>query len=114
VVEIGAGLDTRYERLDNGRAHWLELDLPDSMALRRTFFEDTDRRTMICGNAMHSDLHQAVAARPAAYCFISEAVAIYLEEDAVQAVVRALGSAFRAPPSSPARRWSRVKAATTR
>ena len=30
VVEIGVGLNTRHERLDNGRAHWIEFDLPDS------------------------------------------------------------------------------------
>ena len=29
VVEIGAGLNTRFERLDNGRVHWFDLDLPD-------------------------------------------------------------------------------------
>src|SRR5919109_2471064 len=38
VVEIGAGLNTRFERLDNGLAHWLEVDLPDAMTLRRRFF----------------------------------------------------------------------------
>ena len=26
VVEIGAGLNTRFERLDNGRVHWFDLD----------------------------------------------------------------------------------------
>lgn len=38
VVEIGAGLNTRYERLDNGQAQWIEIDLPDSMALRSGFW----------------------------------------------------------------------------
>src|SRR5580692_9777205 len=35
VVEIGAGLNTRFERLDNGRLHWFDLDLPDVVELRR-------------------------------------------------------------------------------
>lgn len=43
IVEIGCGLDTRFERIDNGRATWFELDLPDSIALRRSFFEDGPR-----------------------------------------------------------------------
>jgi O-methyltransferase involved in polyketide biosynthesis len=29
VVHIGCGLDTRFERLDNGRVEWFDLDLPD-------------------------------------------------------------------------------------
>ncbi|MGW0609036.1 class I SAM-dependent methyltransferase [Streptomyces sp. NPDC002788] len=29
VVELGTGLNTRYERTDSGRARWFELDLPD-------------------------------------------------------------------------------------
>lgn len=50
VIEIGAGLNTRYERLDNGTAKWLEIDLPDAMDLRRRFFEETERRTMHAGS----------------------------------------------------------------
>jgi O-methyltransferase involved in polyketide biosynthesis len=38
MVELGTGLNTRFERLDNGRVHWFDLDLPDVMALRRVFF----------------------------------------------------------------------------
>ncbi|MEU2736091.1 hypothetical protein ABZ656_11820 [Streptomyces sp. NPDC007095] len=44
---IGAGLNTRYERADNGRARSFELDLPDVIDLRRAFFADTPRRTML-------------------------------------------------------------------
>lgn len=28
VVEIGAGLNTRFERVDNGEVRWFDLDLP--------------------------------------------------------------------------------------
>jgi O-methyltransferase involved in polyketide biosynthesis len=41
VVEIGTGLNTRFERVDNGQVHWFDLDLPDTIELRRTFFADT-------------------------------------------------------------------------
>ena len=47
VVELGTGLNTRFERTDNGTAHWIDLDLPDTIELRRRFFEDTDRREMV-------------------------------------------------------------------
>lgn len=94
VVEIGAGLNTRYERLDNGQAHWLELDLPDSMALRRRFFEDTDRRTMVAASALDEGWHARVKALPGPYCFVSEAVLIYLDNADVERCLRSLGEAF--------------------
>ncbi|MET9966896.1 class I SAM-dependent methyltransferase [Streptomyces sp. NPDC006356] len=50
VVEIGTGLNTRFERLDNGTVHWIDLDLPDVIELRRSFFEDTDRRRMLAAS----------------------------------------------------------------
>lgn len=34
VVCLGEGLETQYWRVDNGRAHWLSVDLPESIALR--------------------------------------------------------------------------------
>ena len=41
VVELGTGLNTRFERTDNGSVHWIDLDLPDTIELRRRFFADT-------------------------------------------------------------------------
>ena len=35
VVHIGCGLDSRFERVDNGRVEWYDLDLPEVIELRR-------------------------------------------------------------------------------
>ncbi|MEM1022996.1 MAG: class I SAM-dependent methyltransferase [Myxococcota bacterium] len=94
VVEIGAGLNTRYERLDNGRAQWIELDLPDSLSLRRQFFEDTERRHMVAANVMDSSWHQELAQHRGPYCFVSEAVLIYLDEPQVETTLRQLVEKF--------------------
>ena len=44
VVEIGCGLDTGFDRVDDGRVRWFDLDLPDAVALRWRFFDDEPRR----------------------------------------------------------------------
>ena len=31
IVNIGCGLDTTFERVDNGKIHWYDLDLPDTI-----------------------------------------------------------------------------------
>lgn len=84
VVEIGAGLNTRYERLDNGKARWLEIDLPDAMELRRRFFDDTPRRTMHAGSIVDEDWIALAHALPSPWCFVSEAVIMYLPEGEVR------------------------------
>ncbi|GAB3833019.1 class I SAM-dependent methyltransferase [Kribbella italica] len=87
VVEIGAGLNTRFERLDNGTCHWFELDLPDSMELRQRFFRPSDRRGMLAGSITDPAWIEAVRARPAPYFFVAEAVLFYLPRDDAQYAV---------------------------
>ncbi|MFJ8594990.1 class I SAM-dependent methyltransferase [Streptomyces sp. NPDC093598] len=95
VVEIGTGLNTRYERVDNGRARWFELDLPDVIALRRTFFTDTPRRTMIAASVTDESWAAEVAARTDGPClFVAEAVLPYLHEPDVRRVVDLLADRF--------------------
>ncbi|NEP63473.1 MAG: class I SAM-dependent methyltransferase [Symploca sp. SIO2G7] len=79
VVEIGCGLNTRFERLDNGQLTWFDLDLPDTIALRKQFFKDTPRRKMIAASVLDTEWFEQVKATGGPWCFISEAVIIYLD-----------------------------------
>lgn len=94
VVEIGAGLNTRYERLDNGQARWFELDLPDALDLRRRFFADTERRTLLAGSVLDEDWLDTVAATGGPWLFVAEAVLIYLPEPDVRRVVTRFAHRF--------------------
>ncbi|MEM6992730.1 MAG: class I SAM-dependent methyltransferase [Myxococcota bacterium] len=87
IVEIGCGLNTRFERIDNGRATWFDLDLPDSIALRRRFFEDAPRRTMIAASVLDEAWLEQVRATGGPTLLLSEAVMIYLEERLVRDAV---------------------------
>lgn len=84
VVEIGAGLNTRFERVDNGEVRWFDLDLPDSMTLRKQFFEETERRQFIRASALDIDWIERVKAVNAPCMFVAEGVLIYLSEEQVQ------------------------------
>lgn len=92
VIEIGVGLNTRFERLDNGRARWFELDLPDAMTLRRHFFTDGPRRTSIAASVADPSWVAVVHASPGPYLFIAEAVFGFLTEDQVVAALDLIGS----------------------
>lgn len=41
IVNLGAGLCTRFSRLDNGEVRWYEVDFPEVIALRRKFFSES-------------------------------------------------------------------------
>jgi O-methyltransferase involved in polyketide biosynthesis len=47
VVNLGSGLDTTFDRVDNGSVRWYNVDLPDSMAFRRRFIPPKERCTDI-------------------------------------------------------------------
>ena len=43
VVNIGAGLDTSFFRLDNGKIKWYDLDLPQAIEFRKTVLSESTR-----------------------------------------------------------------------
>jgi O-methyltransferase involved in polyketide biosynthesis len=94
VVEIGTGLNTRFERVDNGAVHWLDLDLPDTIELRRSFFADTSRRRMVTASALDEAWLQLVAESPGPYFFVTEGVLVYLPEVGVTRTLARIAERF--------------------
>lgn len=94
VVELGTGLNTRFERVDNGTCHWVDLDLPDTIEMRRRFFADTGRRRMVAASVLDDDWHDVVARCPGPYFLVSEGVLVYLDEEEVKSSLRLTGSRF--------------------
>ncbi len=47
VINIGAGLDTTFQRIDDGRVLWINLDLPDVVELRQQLIPDSEREITI-------------------------------------------------------------------
>jgi len=92
VVEIGAGLNTRFERLDNGRVHWYDLDLPDIVDIRRDFFVDSERRVTLAASVLDPEWIETVHRSPPPYFLVAETVFVYLEEERVKAALRQIAS----------------------
>lgn len=94
-VEIGCGLNTRFERVDNGKVHWFDLDLPDSMAVRQRFFSETDRRKFIAASVLDPSWIDTVkSAGNLPIMFVAEGVLIYLTEAEVKQVFTLLVENF--------------------
>ncbi|MCB0508445.1 MAG: class I SAM-dependent methyltransferase [Bacteroidetes bacterium] len=52
ILDIGSGLDTTYYRCDNGKALWYDLDMPDSMALRKQLLPPPNNRVTYIAKSM--------------------------------------------------------------
>ena len=98
VVNIACGLDTRFYRVDNGTIRWYNLDLPETIAVRRRFFQEDARVQMIAKSAMDPSWAKQVDATGGNVLVIIEGLTMYLTESAVARMLRIIG-----------RRFSRVK-----
>ncbi|WP_200892396.1 class I SAM-dependent methyltransferase [Aliterella atlantica] len=60
---------------------WFDLDLPDAIAIRQSFFSSSDRRKLIAASALDTDwIAQVKATNNAPYLFICEGVLIQVKQ----------------------------------
>ncbi|TWI75307.1 methyltransferase (TIGR00027 family) [Desulfobotulus alkaliphilus] len=84
VVNVGAGLDTRFFRMDTGRMDWYEMDLPEVMKIRRLFFGEDQRYHMVDASLKDPDWHRQILCANRPLLIIVEGVLMYLEEACVR------------------------------
>ncbi len=95
IVDLGCGLDTRFERIDNGQCDWYGLDLPEVIELRNELLGESPRCHCIASSVLDlswMDVLDSQAGRPV--LFLAEAVLVYLEEADVRRLVQALAGRF--------------------
>lgn len=86
VIQLGAGLDARYERLHYPAiTHWYDLDLDDSIALRRRFLTESERNTYIVSSMFDYGWMEIVNAHGKQVLIILEGVLMYFSPEEVEA-----------------------------
>ena len=83
IVNIGCGLDTTYERINNHYVTWYDLDLADVIALRRRFLNESDNRKFIASSFLDPDWFNEMAGDNR-ILFISSGVFPYFEESVIK------------------------------
>lgn len=96
VVHIGCGFDLRFERVDNGRVEWYDLDLPDVIEFRRKLICDDGERYHLLGCSVLEDawLEEVRVHYPRPFLFLAENVLIYFTEAMVKSLVLRLHDQF--------------------
>lgn len=101
IVDLGCGLDTRFERVDNGQVEWYGLDLPEVIALRKELLAETPRSHCIGCSVLDFSWMDALSGQAGKrgqpgwpILFLAEAVLVYLEEADVKRLVQTLAQRF--------------------
>jgi O-methyltransferase involved in polyketide biosynthesis len=79
IVNVGCGLDTTFERVDNGTVRWYDLDMPEVIALRKQFITDSERRSSISRSFLEDSWCSDVFVGDS-ILFIAAGVFYYFEE----------------------------------
>ncbi len=92
VVNIACGLDTRCYRMD-GYAHWYNLDLPESIAVRQKLLPEEGEISQIAMSAME-DWGGEIRESDAPALIIIEGLTMYLSEKEVQRIFAVIAGRF--------------------
>lgn len=96
VINIGAGLDTTFLRVDNGSVQWVNIDLPAVAELRQRLIPDSERETTVAKSVFDftwmDDVAPIMKGHPV--FFMAAGVLCYFEPSEVKALFRKLANVY--------------------
>ena len=96
VVNVGCGLDTRYQRIGNGKAVFYDMDLPEVIALRRELIPEEPGNPYIAASLLETEWMDDLRRRhpDGAFIFVVEGVLMYFYEKQVRSFLHHVASRF--------------------
>lgn len=95
VVELGAGLSTRYHRIGQGCRCWIDLDLPEVTTLRRQLDNETEHHRFLSQSVMaFSWMDELPPCEPEKLLIIAEGLLMYFDAPQVQDLINQLRQRF--------------------
>jgi O-methyltransferase involved in polyketide biosynthesis len=94
IINLGAGLDTRFFRLDNGQVHWYDLDLPEVVELKSELCTPPPHYEFIAGSVLESAWMDEIPSTDRRILIMAEGLLLYFEEERVREVFQRLLSRF--------------------
>lgn len=83
IINIGCGLDTTFDRVDNGKITFYELDFPEVIELRKSFYQDTERHKSIASSFLDKNWYQDIKPPKGLLC-IAGGVLYYSQENQIK------------------------------
>ncbi len=93
VVELGCGLETQFQRCDDGRVRWLCVDVPDAIAVRERYLAPSERCRHVVCSAL--DLRWMDEVEVTNGVFVTaQGLFMYFPEDEVGRLISAMAKRF--------------------
>lgn len=87
VVNLGAGLDTSFFRVDNNLINWYDIDLPDVTEIRKQLIPETERSHIISESIFETKWHNSILNKAEGLIFICGGVLQYFNKNTVKAFI---------------------------
>jgi len=94
IVNLGAGFDGRYFRVDNGSLLWYDLDFPQLIASKQACIPVTGRYRMVGRSILDFTWLDAIDSQGRPVLIVAEGLFMYFHESELQALFRRLAGKF--------------------
>lgn len=93
-INIGCGMDNRFARVDNGRIEWFNVDLPDSIDVRKKVYEEAEREHMISGNILDYNCYESILKNKPTI-IIAEGLFMYFSKEQIKTILDIISKSFK-------------------
>ncbi len=95
LVNIGAGLDTTFSRVDNGCIRCYNLDLPEAARFRKTLIQDTERNKTIAKSVFNTDwINEILYTESKGIFFMAGGFIYYFTQEQIRTLFVSLAEQF--------------------
>jgi len=94
VLNLGCGLDSRFDRVDNGMVEWYDLDFPDVIQLRSSFYAETNRYHLISSSVTDYNWVDQIGHKDLPIIVLAEGLFMYLKEKEIKDLIQKLRIAY--------------------
>ncbi|MCM1092014.1 MAG: class I SAM-dependent methyltransferase [Muribaculum sp.] len=92
-LNIGCGLDDRFSRVDNGKLRWFNVDLADSIEVRKKVFAKREHEYMLAGDILKTDWITDIP-KADMVIVIAEGLLMYFSKEQVRTILNNLTDSF--------------------
>lgn len=94
IVNIGAGLDTTFYRVNNGTVQWYDLDVYDVIDLRKTLLRQDPQIHYIARSMFEPDFLEEIAPPEDGILFLISGVLMYFKEPDIRLFLKRIADRF--------------------
>lgn len=93
IINIGCGLDTTYDRINNNRAKWYEIDFPEVIDLRKKYIKECPNRFFLPYSVLDNAWYKEIENKSDVFLMIA-GVIYYFDELQVKSLFQSIAEAF--------------------